>query len=85
MRLGSSVTLRPHAEDRFVRTVAVVIGEVNLNLGLVEVGMAFAYRQDLGQWDAKAYLDTEFRASRRRYGVWRVPGGITRPPWGLSP
>lgn len=79
LRLGSSVTLRPQTMDRFGRTVAEVIGEVNLNLALVEDGMAFAYRRYLGQCDAREYLDAEFRASRSRYGVWRVPGGITRP------
>jgi hypothetical protein len=79
LRLGSSVTLKPQTVDRFGRTVAEVIGEVNLNLALVEDGMAFAYRRYLGQCDAKEYLDAEFRASRRRTGVWRVPGGITRP------
>ncbi|MCP9840169.1 thermonuclease family protein [Synechococcus sp. J7-Johnson] len=79
LRLGSSVTLRPQTVDRYGRTVAEVIGEVNLNLALVEDGMAFAYRKYLGQCDAKEYLDAEFRASRSRTGVWRVPGGITRP------
>ena len=79
LRLGSSVILRPQTMDRFGRTVAEVIGEVNLNLALVEDGMAFAYRRYLGQCDAREYLDAEFRASRSRYGVWRVPGGITRP------
>jgi endonuclease YncB( thermonuclease family) len=79
LRLGSSVTLRPQTVDRFGRTVAEVIGEVNLNLALVEDGMAFAYRKYLGQCDAREYLDAEFRASRSRYGVWRTPGGITRP------
>ena len=39
----------------------------------------YAYRQDLGGCDAKDDLDAEYRASRRRYGVWQVPGGITRP------
>jgi endonuclease YncB( thermonuclease family) len=77
--LGSSVMLRPQTVDRFGRTVAEVIGEVNLNLALVEDGMAFAYRNHLGQCDAREYLEAEFRASRSRYGVWRVPGGITRP------
>jgi endonuclease YncB( thermonuclease family) len=79
LRLGSSVTLRPQTVDRFGRTVAEVIGEVNLNLATVEDGQAFAYRQYLSQCNAKEYLDAEFRASRSRYGVWRMPGGITRP------
>ncbi|WP_255090316.1 MULTISPECIES: thermonuclease family protein [unclassified Synechococcus] len=79
LRLGSSVTLRPQSVDRFGRTVAEVISGVNINLALVEDGMAFAYRKYLGQCNAKEYLDAEFRASRSRTGVWRVPGGITRP------
>ncbi|MFZ0407124.1 MAG: thermonuclease family protein [Cyanobium sp.] len=79
LRLGSSVTLRPQTVDRFGRTVAEVIGEVNLNLVMVEDGQAFAYRQYLGQCDAREYLDAKFRASRTRYGVWSTPGGITRP------
>ena len=57
LRLGSSVILRPQAVDRYGRMVAEVIGEVNLNLALVEDGMAFAYRKYLAQCDAKEYLD----------------------------
>ncbi|WP_094555540.1 thermonuclease family protein [Synechococcus sp. 1G10] len=79
LRLGSSVTLRTQTVDRYGRTVAEVFSGVNINLALVEDGMAFAYRKYLGQCDAKEYLDAEFRASRSRYGVWQVPGGITRP------
>jgi endonuclease YncB( thermonuclease family) len=69
LRLGSSVTLKAQTVDRFGRTVAEVIGEVNLNLALVEDGMAFAYRNHLGQCDSREYLEAEFRASRSRYGV----------------
>jgi endonuclease YncB( thermonuclease family) len=79
LRLGSSVTFKPQTVDRFGRTVAEVIGEINLGLAMVEDGQAFAYRKYLAQCNAKEYLDAEFRASRSRYGVWRVPGGITRP------
>ncbi len=77
--IGSAVTLRTQTVDRFGRTVAEVIGEINLNLAMVEDGQAFAYRRFLGQCEAKAYLEAEARASRRRSGVWQVPGGITRP------
>ncbi|WP_255441504.1 MULTISPECIES: thermonuclease family protein [unclassified Synechococcus] len=79
LRVGSTVTLKPQAVDRYGRTVAEVIGEVNINRALVENGQAFAYRKYLGKCDAKAYLEAEDRASRRRHGVWQVPGGITRP------
>ena len=77
--LGAPVTLDVHTTDRYGRLVAEVIGEINLGLALVEDGQAFAYRRYLGGCDARAYLDAEFRASRHRYGVWQVPGGIPRP------
>jgi hypothetical protein len=48
-------------------------------MAMVEDGQAFAYRQHLGGCDAKEYLDAEVRASRHRYRVWQVEGGITRP------
>ncbi len=59
--------------------MAEVISDININQVMVEDGQAFAYRQDLGGCEAKEYLDAEYRASRHRYGVWQVPGGITRP------
>jgi endonuclease YncB( thermonuclease family) len=77
--VGSAVRLIPQTTDRYGRTVAEVIGEVNLNLALVEDGQAFAYRRYLAGCSAQEYLDAEYRASRHRYGVWQVPGGITRP------
>ena len=73
------VTVLPHTTDRYGRTVAEVISGINVNLVLVENGQAFAYRQYLSGCDAKEYLDAEYRASRHRYGVWQVEGGITRP------
>jgi len=76
---GRPVTLKIKTTDRYGRTVAEVVSDININLALVEDGQAFAYRQYLGGCDAKAYLDAEFRASRRRLGVWQVEGGITRP------
>jgi len=79
LRIGAPVTILPQTVDRYGRTVAEVIGEINLGLATVEDGQAFAYRKYLGQCDAREYHDAEFRASRSRYGVWRVPGGITRP------
>jgi endonuclease YncB( thermonuclease family) len=79
LRLGSSVTLRPQAVERYGRTVAEVIGEVNLNLAMVGDGQAFAYRQYLRGCDTTEYLNAEFRASRRRYGVWQVEGASHAP------
>ena len=77
--IGREVSLEVKTIDRYGRTVAEVISEININLVMVEDGQAFAYRQYLGGCDAKEYLDAEFRASRHRYGVWQAPGGITRP------
>jgi endonuclease YncB( thermonuclease family) len=77
--IGREVILHVKTTDRYGRTVAEVISDININLAMVEDGQAFAYRQYLGGCDAKEYLDAEFRASRHRYGVWQVEGGITRP------
>ena len=77
--IGREVTLEVKTTDRYGRTVAEVISDINLNLVMVEDGQAFAYRQYLGGCNAKEYLDAEHRASRHRYGVWQVEGGIIRP------
>ena len=77
--IGREVSLDIKTTDRYGRSVAEVISEININLALVEDGQAFAYRQYLSGCNAKEYLDAEYRASRRRYGVWQVEGGITRP------
>jgi len=77
--VGREVSLEVKTTDRYGRSVAEVISEININLALVEDGQAFAYRQYLSGCNAKEYLDAEYRASRRRYGVWQVEDGITRP------
>ena len=77
--VGREVSLDVKTTDRYGRSVAEVFSGVNINLALVEDGQAFAYRQYRRGCDAKAYLEAEERASRRRYGVWQVEGGITRP------
>ena len=77
--LGREVTLAAKTTDRYGRTVAEVIGDINIGLAMVEDGQAFAYRQYLSSCDEQEYLDAEYRASRHRYGVWQMEGGITRP------
>ena len=79
LRLEQEVTIHPLNSDRYGRTVAEVIGDINLNLALVEDGLAFVYPKYLGQCDATEYLNAEYRARRHRFGIWRVPGGIERP------
>jgi endonuclease YncB( thermonuclease family) len=76
---GREVSIEPHSTDRYGRTVAEVISESNIGLGMVEAGQAFAYRRYLSGCDAKEYLGAEARASRHRHGVWQPEGGITRP------
>ncbi len=77
--IGRAVILNVKTIDRYGRTVAEVISDININLAMVENGQAFAYRQYLSGCEAKKYLDAEYRASRHRYGVWQVEGGITCP------
>ena len=76
--IGREVSLEVKATDRYGRTVAEVISEININLVMVEDGHAFAYRQYLSGCDAKEYLDAEFRASRHRYGARRQLGRRVR-------
>jgi len=78
--LGSTVSLRVQAVDRYGRSVAEVIGNKGtVNLAMVQSGQAFVYRQYLGRCDRGAYLAAERQAQAQRLGVWAVPGGITRP------
>jgi endonuclease YncB( thermonuclease family) len=77
--IGSEVTLIVQTSDRYGRLVAEAITELNLNLVMVEDGQAFADRRYLRGCNASEYLDAEFRASRHRYGVWQLEGGLTRP------
>ena len=79
LQRGHQVTIQPHTTDRYGRTVAEVISDININVLMVEDGQAFVNRHYLSSCDAKEYLDAEFRASRHRYGVWQQEGGITRP------
>jgi len=77
--IGSTVSLRVQAVDRYGRSVAEVIGKGMVNLAMVRSGQAFVYRQYLGLCDRQAYLAAERQAKAQRLGVWAVPGGITRP------
>ena len=77
--LGSTVSLRVQAVDRYGRRVAEVIGKGPVNLAMVQSGQAFVYRQYLGRCDRGAYLAAERQAQAQQLGVWAVPGGIKRP------
>jgi len=77
--LGSTVSLRVKALDRYGRSVAEVFSRGSINLAMVQLGQAFVYRPYLGRCDRGAYLAAERQAQAQRLGVWAVPGGITRP------
>ena len=78
--VGSTVSLKTIATDRYGRTVAEVFREGNnLNLALVKSGYAFVYRDYLENCDRNTYLGAEREAENRRKGVWAVNGGGTRP------
>lgn len=68
---GSPLDLRPKSSDKFGRTVAeVYAGGRNVNLEMVRLGFAYAYRDYLKGCDAKAYTKAEEQAERDRQGVW---------------
>lgn len=77
--VGSRVWIRPVDTDRYGRTVAEVIGEINVGLAMVEDGWAFVHPRHVEACAAEEYRQAEFRASRHRYGLWQEPGGIERP------
>ena len=74
------VEIRPQTVDRYGRTVAeVYAGGRNVNLEMVRLGMAYAYRQYLNGCDENAYLGAEAQAERSRQGVWRWGNEVK--PW----
>jgi endonuclease YncB( thermonuclease family) len=77
--ISRAVFLDVKTHDRYGRVVAEVTSDANIGLRMVEEGQAFAYRRYLANCDARAYLDAEVRASRRRQGVLQPESGITRP------
>ena len=77
---NGSLELRPQTIDKYGRTVAeVYAGGRNVNLEMVRLGMAYAYRQYLSGCDENAYLGAEAQAERGRQGVWRW--GNEMKPW----
>ena len=78
--VGSDVTLRSKATDRYGRSVEEVIrNSTNINQSLVESGNAFVYWQYIKGCDRQTYSRLETDARLGGLGVWSVPGGIQRP------
>jgi len=80
LAIGTEVSLRTKATDRYGRTVAEVIrGSTNINQALVQSGVAFVYWQYIEGCDRETYSRLENEARLKSLGVWAVPGGIQRP------
>jgi endonuclease YncB( thermonuclease family) len=78
--IGSEVTLKTKAVDRYGRSVAEVLkGGSNINQTLVRSGDAFVYWQYISGCDRQTYSRLENDARLRGFGVWSLPGGIQRP------
>ena len=78
--IGTEVSLRTKATDRYGRKVAEVLkGTTNINQALVATGAAFVYWQYIEGCDRETYSRLENEARLKSLGVWHVPGGIQRP------
>jgi len=78
--IGSEVTLKVKATDRYGRSVAEISkGEININQSLVGSGNAFVYWQYIRGCDRQTYSNLENEARLNGSGVWGIPGGIQRP------
>ena len=78
--IGTEVSLRSQATDRYGRIVAEVLkGATNTNQALVAAGTAFVYWQYIEGCDRETYSRLENEARLKSLGVWHVPGGIQRP------
>ena len=78
--IGTEISLRPKATDRYGRTVAEVLrSNTNINQALVAAGAAFVYWQYIEGCDRETYSRLENEARLKSLGIWHVPGGIQRP------
>jgi len=94
--LGSQVSLRIKATDRYGRTVAELltgknnsnisnqnnINQNNINQQMIANGQAFVYWNFISACDRERYARQETLARLKGLGVWAVPGGLERP-WEL--
>ena len=78
---GKSIALKPQVKDRYGRTVAEIYqGSTNVNMQMVRLGAAYAYRQYLKQCDREAYIKAETAAMNRKAGLWG-PYQVDQKPW----
>ncbi len=80
LAIGTEISLRTKATDRYGRTVAEVLkGTTNINQALVQSGVAFVDWQYIEGCDLETYSRLENEVRLKSLGVWAVPGGIQRP------
>ena len=79
--IGTKVTLRIQAIDRYGRSVAEVFTKRgNINESIIEQGHGFVYRRYLSKCNGSRYLSLERQAQKLGLGVWSTsPTGIQRP------
>lgn len=75
---GQNVRLETKNNDRYQRTLAeIYIDDLNVNLALVQQGMAWAYRPNTLQ----IYLDAEKAAKKAKLGLWLDRKPINPADW----
>jgi endonuclease YncB( thermonuclease family) len=81
---GKDVELRPHATDRYGRTVAMLfVDGRDVGLELIKGGLAWAYEYYLPEASPQIqaqYTAAETAARVSRKGLW-VDGNTAVPPW----
>jgi endonuclease YncB( thermonuclease family) len=78
--IGTEVTVRSKATDRYGRTVGEVLrGSTNINQQQVASGNSFVYWQYIKGCDRQTYSNLENDARLKSLGVWSVVNGIQRP------
>ena len=77
---GKMVDIEPVTEDRYGRTVAIVMNaENNVNQEMVKAGYAWVYRKYCDRSFCDYWLALEMEAKSSNLGLWRDPKTV--PPW----
>jgi endonuclease YncB( thermonuclease family) len=77
---GKQVRFLSADVDRYDREVALVaLGDLSVNLWLIEQGHGWAYRQHAMEPELVCKLEEQARAARR--GLWSQPESTWQPPW----
>lgn len=83
LAFGREVQVEVRSMDRYQREVGrILLAGRDLNLAMVESGMAWVYRQytrELSGTEARAYLSAEAEAKAAGRGLWQDPRPT--PPW----